>query len=81
MTSQLFENTTVTGILQPSNTLTDDGDYAFCAALVTLANGQVEVHQSKFTDKNACCKIHCPNPGTDEICQTYQSGDHVAPIA
>ena len=28
MASQLFEDTTVTGILQPSNTLTDDGDIA-----------------------------------------------------
>ena len=50
MASQLYENTTVTGILQPSNNLTDDGDIAFCAALVTLANGQVSVHLDNFTD-------------------------------
>ena len=50
MASQLYENTTVTGILQPSNNLTDDGDIAFCAALVTLTNGQVWVHLNKFTD-------------------------------
>ena len=37
-------------ILQPSNTLTDDGDIAFCAALVTLTNSQVEVHLNIFTD-------------------------------
>ena len=50
MASQLYENTTVTGILQPSNNLTDDGDIAFCAALVTLTNGQVLVHLNNFTD-------------------------------
>ena len=47
---QLYEDTTVTGILQPSNSLTDDGDIAFCAALVTLTNGQVSVHLNNFTD-------------------------------
>ena len=47
--SQLYEVTTVTGILQPSNTLTDDGDIAFCAALVTLTNGQVLVHLNNLT--------------------------------
>ena len=50
MASQLYEVTTVTGILQPSNNITDDGDIAFCAALVTLTNGQVSVHLKKFTD-------------------------------
>ena len=50
LASQLYEDTTVTGILQPSNTLTDDGDIAFCAALVTLTNGQVSVHLNNFTD-------------------------------
>ena len=48
--SQLYANTTVTGILQPSNNFTDDGDIAFCAALVTLTNGQVSVHLNNFTD-------------------------------
>ena len=48
--SQLYEHTTVTGIHQPSNTLTDDGDIAFCAALVNLTNGRVEVHLNNFTD-------------------------------
>ena len=50
MASQLYEDTTVTGILQPSNNLTDDGGIAFCAALVTLTNGQVSVHLNNFTD-------------------------------
>ena len=50
MASQLYEDTTVTGILQPSNNITDDGDIAFCAALVTLTDGQVSVHLNNFTD-------------------------------
>ena len=50
MASQLYEDTTVTGILQPSNTLTDDGDVAFCAALITLTSGQKSVHLNNFTD-------------------------------
>ena len=50
MASQLYEDTTVTGIFQPSNNFFDDGDIAFCAALVTLTNGQVSVHLNSFTD-------------------------------
>ena len=50
LASQLYEDTTVTGILQPSNTLTDDGDIAFCAALVTLTNGQISVQLNIFTN-------------------------------
>ena len=49
LASQLYDDSTVTEILQPSNTLTDDGDIAFCAALVTLTNGQVSVHLNNFT--------------------------------
>ena len=50
MAPQLYEDTTVTGIHQLSNNITDDGDIAFCAALVTLTNGQVSVHLNNFTE-------------------------------
>ena len=50
LTSQMYDDTTVTGILQPSNALTEDGDITFCAALVTLTSGQVEIHLNNFTD-------------------------------
>ena len=60
--SQMYVDTAVTGILQPSNTLTEDGDIAFCAALVTLTTGQVEIHLNNFTD----------HP------YTLQGGSHVA---
>ena len=50
LASQLYEDTTVTRILQPSNTLTADGDIVLCAALVTLTNGQVSIRLNSFTD-------------------------------
>ena len=50
LTSQMYDDTTVTGILQPSNALIEDGDITFCAALVTLTSGQVEIHLNNFTD-------------------------------
>ena len=40
-TSQFSNDTTVTGILQPTNDLTEDSDIAFCAALVTLTQGHI----------------------------------------
>ena len=36
MHSQLHSDTIVTGVLQPSNALTDNGDIALSAAVVTL---------------------------------------------
>ena len=47
--SQLYDHTNVTGILQPSNDLTENGHIIFCAALVTL--GQVIIHLNNFTDQ------------------------------
>ena len=44
--SQMYEDSNVTGIIQPSNALTEDGDIAFCAALVTFIQGQVKYRQS-----------------------------------
>ena len=51
MCSQMYEDTTVTGILQPSNDLAEDGDITFCAALVTLTQGQASIHVNNFTDQ------------------------------
>ena len=48
--SQMYADTTVTDILQPSTTLTEDGDVAFCAALVTLTRGRTMIHVKNFTD-------------------------------
>ena len=51
MYSNIYADTNVTGILQPSNALTGDGDIAFCAALVTLTQCQVSIHVNNFTDQ------------------------------
>ena len=48
MYSQVYDDTNVTGNLQPSNDLAEDGDITFCAALVTLTQGQAAIH---FTDQ------------------------------
>ena len=52
MYSHLYDDTNVTGILQPSNDLAEDGDITFCAALVTLTQGQVTIHVNNFTDQS-----------------------------
>ena len=49
--SQMYEDSNVTGIIQPSNALTEDGDIAFCAALVTLTQGQITIHVNNFTEQ------------------------------
>ena len=51
MNSQQYDNTNVTGIRHPSNVLAEDGDINFCAALVTLTQGQVAIHVNNFTDQ------------------------------
>ena len=51
MYSQLYDDTNVTGILQPGNDLTENSDIAFCAALVTLTYDQVTRHVNGFTDQ------------------------------
>ena len=51
MYSQMYDGSNVTGIIQPSNTFTEDGDIAFCAALVTLTQGQVFIHVNNFTEQ------------------------------
>ena len=49
--SQLYDDTNVTGILQPSNDLAEDGDITFCTALVTLTPRQVAIHVNNFTNQ------------------------------
>ena len=49
LTSQMYVYTTVARILQSSK-LTEDRDIAFCATLVTLTAGKVEIHLNNFND-------------------------------
>ena len=49
--SQIYNENTVTGVLQPSDLLHEEGDITFCAAIVRLTNGNVNVHINNFTDQ------------------------------
>ena len=51
MSSQLYDDTNVTGILQPSNDFAEDGDITFCATLAALTQGKVSIHVNNFTDQ------------------------------
>ena len=84
ISSQLYDDTNVTGSLQPSNDLAEDGDITFCAALVTLTQGQVSIHVNNFTDQPhpqkrfAHCQFPCHHTRTKEIRQAHRPGDHLA---
>ena len=64
MYSQQYDDTNVTGKLKPSNDLAEDGDITYCAALVTLTQGQVTIHVNNFTDQPYILEVHrhffCP---------------------
>ena len=49
MRSQIYTDNIITDILQPRNTLNDEGDVT-CAAQVTLNESQSTTHLINFTD-------------------------------
>ena len=49
--SQIYNENTVTEVLQPSDLLHEEGDITFCAAIITLTNGTVNVHINNFSDQ------------------------------
>ena len=49
-TSQIYPENAVTGILQPSDILHEEGDITFCPAMVTLQEGDMAIHVNNFTD-------------------------------
>ena len=48
--SLLYSENAVTGILQPSDLLHEEGDITFCPALVTLNDGSISIPVNNFTD-------------------------------
>ena len=48
--SLLYPENAVTGFLQPSDLLHEEGDITFCPALVTLKDGNLSIHVNNFTD-------------------------------
>ena len=49
--SQIYAENAVTGKLQLSDLLHEEGDVIFCAAIVTLTEVTVNVHTNNFTDQ------------------------------
>ena len=49
--SQIYAENAVTGILQPSDLLQEEGDITFCAAIVTLHEKAMRIHVNIFTDQ------------------------------
>ena len=45
-----YPENAVTGILQPSNHLHEEGDITFCSTLVTLNDGSISIPVNNFTD-------------------------------
>ena len=76
--SQIYNENTVTGVLQPSDLLYEEGDITFCAAIVTLTNGNVNVHINNFTDQPYKLKkgLHIENFSA----LTSEQMKHVKPI-
>ena len=76
--SQIYNENTVTGVLQPSDLLHEEGDITFCAAIVTLTNGNDNVHINNFTDQPYKLKkgLHIANFSV----LTPEQMKHVKPI-
>ena len=49
-TPLVYPENTVTGILQPSDLLNEEGDITFCPALVALNDGNISIPVNNFTD-------------------------------
>ena len=76
--SQIYNENAVTGVLQPSDLLHEESDITFCAAIVTLTNGNVSVHINNFSDQPYKLKkgLHIANFSV----LTPEQMKHVKPI-
>ena len=85
--SLLYPENTVTGILQPSDLLHDEGDITFCPALVNLHDGNMSIPVNNFTYHPYKLKkmLHIASfsvmtPITNEVRQTGRSGIDLASL-
>ena len=76
--SQIYAENAVTGILQPSDLLNEEGDVTFCAAIVTLHEGTMSIHINNFIDQPYKLKkgLHIANFSV----MTPEQMKHVRPI-
>ena len=76
--SQIYAENGVTGILQRSDFLNEEGDVTFRAAIVTLHEGTMRIHVNNFTDQPYKLKkgLHIANFSV----MTPEQMKHVRPI-
>ena len=76
--SRIYAENAVTGILQPSETLNEENDLTFCAAIITLDKGTTRIHVNNFTDQPYKLKkgMHIANFSV----MTPEQMKHVRPI-
>ena len=55
--SQICSEHNVIGIMQPSDTLHEEGVVTFCPGIITLSESNTEVHKTNFSDKPICVEI------------------------
>ena len=86
--SLLYPENAVTGILQPSDLLHEEGDITFCTALVILNDGNILIPVNNFTDhpyklekETPFCHFFCHDARTDEVCQTGRPSINLASFA
>ena len=76
--SQIYPENAVTGILQPSDLLHEQGDVTFWAAIVTLNKGTMGIHVNNFTDQP--CKLKKRLHMANFSVMTPEQMKHVGPI-
>ena len=76
--SQIYAEKAVTGVLQPSYLLHEEGDITFCAAIVTLHEGAMTIHVNNFTDQPYKLKKGMPIGNFSVM--TPEKMKHVRPI-
>ena len=86
--SLLYPENAVTGILQPSDLLHEEGDITFCPVLVILNDGNISIPVKNFTDhpyklkkRTSHCQFLSHDARTNEIRQTGRPGINLAPFA
>ena len=56
---QIYAENVVTGVLQPSDILYEEGDVTVCAAIVTLNEGNMRIHVNNFNEQHFKLKQNC----------------------
>ena len=83
--SKIFAENAVTGILQPSEPLSEKNDITFCAAIITLDEGTTRINVNNFTDSpyklkgDAHSQLFSNDARADETRQANRPSVHLLP--